>query len=532
MKTNLFNKIMPLWLFFVAVACCAQELPIVVIIPSYNNIEWYERNLNSILDQNYENFRIIYVDDCSTDGTPQAVRALINKRKAGHRVRLMCNSERRGALANIYRAVHSCKDYEIIVNFDGDDWAKDTMVLARVNQAYANPNTWMTYGQYEEFPRGKLGLCKEIPQSIVQMNAFREYDWAASHLRTFYAGLFKKIKLEDLIDSGDFFDVTWDRAFMLPMLEMAGGRHTFIRDILYVYNQATPLNDFKKKLLRQIHYEKLIHSKPKYKKIESFSSAASGGNTDLIIYSYDHPIHLLMLLETISRYCSGVGVVSVVYRTSDEAHKHGYDTVRELFPSVNWIRFGVDRELQISMLSCLAKSPNAYVCLAHDGMLVKDFLPFEQCTRLLAQTSAHAFYCALGKNIVQTAGINRPQQVPPATCLEEGVFAWQFKDGEFDWRSPYTLNMAVYKKEVVVEMLQSSNFRTIAEFEYLWNKTKWDSSQVGLFNDESKAVCVAYADSADELRLLNEGLKIDTVPLFRIGNTQSTIAVRLNPVQR
>lgn len=41
----------------------------VFIIASYNNSKWYLNNLNSIKKQTYKKWRIIYVDDCSTDDT-------------------------------------------------------------------------------------------------------------------------------------------------------------------------------------------------------------------------------------------------------------------------------------------------------------------------------------------------------------------------------------------------------------------------------------------------------------------------------
>ncbi len=39
-----------------------------IVIPSYNNIEYYERNLESILNQDYADYRVYYIDDASTDG--------------------------------------------------------------------------------------------------------------------------------------------------------------------------------------------------------------------------------------------------------------------------------------------------------------------------------------------------------------------------------------------------------------------------------------------------------------------------------
>ena len=41
----------------------------VIITPSYNNEEWVEPNLASMLNQTYTNWRTIYINDCSTDNT-------------------------------------------------------------------------------------------------------------------------------------------------------------------------------------------------------------------------------------------------------------------------------------------------------------------------------------------------------------------------------------------------------------------------------------------------------------------------------
>ena len=54
---------------------------------------------------------------------------------------------------------------------------------------------------------------------------FRDYVHMPTHLRTFYAWLFKKINLEDLLLDGEFFKMTGDQAILYPMIEMAGERH-------------------------------------------------------------------------------------------------------------------------------------------------------------------------------------------------------------------------------------------------------------------------------------------------------------------
>lgn len=249
-------------------AALIDEKIIVVIIPSYNNSRWYKQNIDSVIHQNYSNYHIIYIDDCSTDNTYQLVKEYVAQQHCEHKVTLISNAERHGALANLYIAIHACPDDYIMVTIDGDDWLTNNNVLSRVNQAYADPDVWLTYGQFFFYPENRMGECKAIPEHVIKKNVYREYDWCTSHLRTFYAGLFKKIKLEDLTHKGAFFDVTWDRAFMYPMLEMAAGRFAFIPEVLYAYNCDNPSNDFKVKLLEQFTACNLIRGMQKYKALD------------------------------------------------------------------------------------------------------------------------------------------------------------------------------------------------------------------------------------------------------------------------
>lgn len=244
------------------------ERYIVVIIPSYNNSKWYKLNLGTVFQQKYDNYRIVYIDDCSTDGTYELVKQFIHAWGQDHRVTLIKNEERHGALYNLYQAIHACPDNAIIITLDGDDWVKGTDVLQTVNAAYVDPHVWLTYGQYEEFPRGSLGICHPMPSEVIAAKNYRTQPWFTSHLRTFYAGLFKKINEKDLRHNGDFFSVTWDQAFIFPMLEMAHGRIKFIDKILYVYNQANPLNDFRVHLQKQLACERIIRGKERYEPLD------------------------------------------------------------------------------------------------------------------------------------------------------------------------------------------------------------------------------------------------------------------------
>ncbi|MES2122084.1 MAG: glycosyltransferase family A protein [Chlamydiota bacterium] len=246
-----------------------DEKSIVVIIPSYNNSDWYQLNLRSVLQQKYDNYRVIYVDDHSTDDTGALVRSYLAINDDAKRVTLIENAERIGALENIYKSVWLCNPYDLVVTVDGDDWLPHENVLAFLNETYSDPHVWMTYGQYKVFPTEAVGGAEPIPQEVISLNCFREYPWVSTHLRTFYAGLFQKIEKEDFLYNNAFFPVTWDLAFMFPMLEMAGTHSKFVPDILYIYNVATPISDNKlhRELIQEM--ENCIRSKKRYLPIET-----------------------------------------------------------------------------------------------------------------------------------------------------------------------------------------------------------------------------------------------------------------------
>lgn len=244
------------------------QKPMVVIIPSYNNIKYYKKNLDSIFMQNYANYRVVYIDDCSKDGTYEAVKNYISERNFGNRVTLIKNEQNQGALSNLYHTIHSCKDHEIMVTVDGDDLLAHENVLSYLNKVYQDKNVWITFGQFVFWPAGNIGYCDDIPKDAIDNNEIRKHCGLATHLRTFYAGLFKKIKYEDLLYEGKFYAVTWDKAMMAPMLEMSNGKWKFIPDILYIYNYVNPLSDARLYGTMQNVCAAEIKAKPPYKPVE------------------------------------------------------------------------------------------------------------------------------------------------------------------------------------------------------------------------------------------------------------------------
>ncbi|MCH9811142.1 glycosyltransferase family 2 protein [bacterium] len=227
-----------------------EEKPIVVIVPSYNNKSFYQKNLESIFSQNYSNFRVIYTNDASSDGTGELVEAFVKAHGYEHKIKVIHNAENKGCFYNVYHMIHSCSPEEIVCKVDGDDWLNSKNALKRVNQAYADDRVWMTYGSdksnYQRFPHSK-----PAPVVVLKKGKHRNLSWRFSHMRTFYAGLYQSIPKEHWLKNGEFYSVSEDTLQMMYLIDRARDHVFFIPEIIYFYNTDNPINDFKIKLKLQ-----------------------------------------------------------------------------------------------------------------------------------------------------------------------------------------------------------------------------------------------------------------------------------------
>lgn len=271
---NLQSFLIQISTFFVIFFYCdlfaLETNQIVVVITSYNNAKYYQKNLDSVFNQDYENFSVIYIDDCSPDGTGDLVENYIKEHGKENLVVLIKNKQNESQMANHYKAVHMCPDDAIIVHVDGDDWLAHEQVLSRINEIYCTEDVWLTYGQAIEYPSGRVSFARELYPNMVTDNAFRDYPFIFSHLRTFYAWLFKQIKLKDLLMDGTFrgMDPAPDAAFMYPMTEMAGKHVRFVPEVLYVKYCENPLSQCHLDAQRQIACDETIRKWEKYQPLK------------------------------------------------------------------------------------------------------------------------------------------------------------------------------------------------------------------------------------------------------------------------
>ncbi len=232
---------------------------IVVLTTLYNCEEWIGKCIQSIKDQNYDNYKCFILNDISTDSSVEKAQEAIGE---DSRFVIVENTKKYYQTGNYDQIIRSDQilDDDICVEVDGDDWLPDSGVFDRVIDAYADGETWIAFGQFQ-YADGRKGFAQQGSVAQCRTSVF-----TMSHLRTWKAFLWRNIQVEDLYThTGWYSDGGGDVFFMTPMYEMATEQHTkFMEDINYIYNDDNPLNDHKREDNPQHQHAEYARKKPPY----------------------------------------------------------------------------------------------------------------------------------------------------------------------------------------------------------------------------------------------------------------------------
>lgn len=107
-----------------------------IVMPTYNASEFLDRALSSILDQSFEKYELIIVDDGSSDGTVEQIQATNDER-----IRLI-QRESTGITSALNRGIEESRG-EYIARHDADDWSHPDRLETQIEYLESHPNVAM-----------------------------------------------------------------------------------------------------------------------------------------------------------------------------------------------------------------------------------------------------------------------------------------------------------------------------------------------------------------------------------------------------
>lgn len=269
---------------------------------------------------------------------------------------------------------------------------------------------------------------------------------------------------------------------------------------------------------------------------------------DLIVFSYNRPMQLYALLESVDKYMIGLGEVSIIYRASDSAYATAYEVVKTKFKQVRYFKQGAKPKTDFKPLVLKAwQSQQAYLMFATDDIVVKGPIDLYECVKALKLTDAYGFYLRLGKNITRSYFSSTDfTAIPTYKTVIPGINLYKFSESlGLDWRYPNTVDMTIYPKAKIRDFFVNKEYDSPNQCEGRW-ATYADMNLQGLFFDSSKIVNIpinvvnengvnpnmgSYS-VAELLKLFNNQKKIDISDFCEINNQAPHMDHQVKFIQR
>lgn len=169
-----------------------------IIMPSYNTAPYIRETIQSVLDQTYQNWELIIVDDCSTDNTDEVVASIKDDR-----IKYLKNERNSGAAVSRNRALREAKG-RWIAFLDSDDLWMPEKLEKQISFMEKNDYSF-SYTNYEEIDvdGNSTGVKVTGPKKVTKTGMFN-YCWLGCLTVMYDRDVIGLIQIEDIKKNNDY----------------------------------------------------------------------------------------------------------------------------------------------------------------------------------------------------------------------------------------------------------------------------------------------------------------------------------------
>ena len=171
-----------------------------IIMPSYNCGQFIEETIRSVQAQTYQNWEIIFMDDCSPDNTISIINVL---REKDNRIRFFQNKANSGAAVSRNNALREAKG-RWIAFLDSDDIWEPTKLEKQIKFMEENGYAF-SYTGYQEIDSDSnlTGVYVSGPKHVSKQGMFN-FCWPGCLTVMYDASKIGLIQIEDIKKNNDY----------------------------------------------------------------------------------------------------------------------------------------------------------------------------------------------------------------------------------------------------------------------------------------------------------------------------------------
>ena len=278
-----------------------------VIIPNYNHAPYLKQRIDTVLDQTFQDFELIILDDCSTDNSKEVIELYAENPKISH---IIFNSTNSGSpFLQWEKGINLAKGKYIWIA-ESDDWCEPSLLETLVDGMRKDDECVISYCQMHYITENnniKWQSRHHCLSEMIESKAFFQ-DYLAVKVSIFNASMaiFKREKFKDISLEFTKYKFSGDHMFWI---EIARHGKTHISGKVLNYfrkhdkdvsgkayksglNFVEALNIinwmYKEKLIDDTIYTKSF--KNQYKQYWRVKNSIDRKNKNLIIPLFNHPL--------------------------------------------------------------------------------------------------------------------------------------------------------------------------------------------------------------------------------------------------
>jgi hypothetical protein len=209
----------------------------VFLIYSARDPNTIEQNIQSILEQKYENYRILLMETDLIKSETSMIRQMVAKAGKAHLLTVIPFKEITPSIESFWLALETIKNDEIVIQIESNDWLANDFVLDKLNQIYSqSKEIWLTYSEFLEYPSYQKGSVDPYVKKMLRNRKEKKIPWITAPMKIYYAGLFKELSHQKSLNYKKSIDSNHLEFFFKPLAEYSKHHIRFIQEVLYVHN--------------------------------------------------------------------------------------------------------------------------------------------------------------------------------------------------------------------------------------------------------------------------------------------------------
>ncbi len=185
-----------------------------------------------------------------------------------------------------------------------------------------------------------------------------------------------------------------------------------------------------------------------------------------VIFSFNRAMQLRLLLESISKNAAGVFHINILYKSSNDEFKSGYEKLKSenILHNIKWIEEKNFRDQTLELLNP-NKEHYGYTCFFTDDDIIFNLIDEETIVNTIENDSEiFTFSLRLGENVIKCYTM-ACDNILGDHEVNENIIKWDWTKRYFDFGYPLSVDGHVFRTKDIFKLAKSINFFNPNTFE-------------------------------------------------------------------